>query len=65
MLVPIPSLIPAFLFPLRLVVGCVQCDCCLRIFYRVRLRVWKIRRSDEEQFALCGQQFGASRTLQR
>ena len=42
-LVAIPSVIPAFLFPLRLFVRCVQCDCCLQCFYQVRLFGWKIR----------------------
>jgi hypothetical protein len=42
-LLPAPGLIPVFLFPLHLVVACVQCDSCLHSFYRVRLFGWKIR----------------------
>jgi hypothetical protein len=40
--VSVPNLIPGFLFPLRLFVGCVECDSCLRVFYRVRLFDWLI-----------------------
>jgi hypothetical protein len=42
-MVPVPSLIPFFLFPLRLFVGSVQCDSCLHYFYRERLFGWMIR----------------------
>lgn len=41
-LVRVPSLLPSFLFPIRLFVGCVYCDSCLHYFYRVRLVGWKI-----------------------
>jgi hypothetical protein len=40
--VRVPSFIPAILFPLRLFVGCVQCDSCLHLFYRVRLFGWLV-----------------------
>ncbi len=44
-LIPVPSFLPTFLFPLRLFVDCMQCDSCLQTFYRVRLFGWKIRSS--------------------
>jgi hypothetical protein len=41
-MIPIRSLVPGFLFPLRLFVGSVYCDSCMRYYYRIRLLGWKI-----------------------
>lgn len=38
----VPNFLPRPLFPLRLLVHCVQCEDCLRYFYRVRLVGWLI-----------------------
>ena len=41
----IRSFIPAVLFPLRLLLGCVRCDACLTYYFRVRLLNWLFRAS--------------------
>lgn len=39
----IPSRIPLYLYPLRLLFGAVRCNACLVKYYRVRLFNWLFR----------------------